>query len=71
MTPNFEDFSCKMTFGNVPPKPSEDEALKQPCLVECSAGLAKADNLKVKASANTTAESACHKLASCPLEQTS
>jgi len=50
MTPNFEDFSCQMVFGNVPLEPSEDEALQQPCLQECSAG--------------STKTTACHKLAS-------
>ncbi|MGD1863954.1 MAG: DUF4033 domain-containing protein [Phormidesmis sp.] len=49
MTPDFDDFSCQMVFGNVPPKASEDEALQQPCLQQCSAG-------------NATTPS-CHKLA--------
>ncbi len=49
MTPDFEDFSCQMVFGNVPTEPSEDEALQQTCLQECSAGSPDA--------------SACHKLA--------
>lgn len=34
MTPNFDDFSCEMVFGQVAP-PLEDEACyQQPCLVE-------------------------------------
>ncbi|MEL6938980.1 MAG: DUF4033 domain-containing protein [Cyanobacteria bacterium J06598_1] len=49
MTPDFEDFSCTMIFGNVPPDPEKDEALQEPCLHECSAG------------SSTTL--ACHKLA--------
>lgn len=48
MTPNFEDYSCQMVFGNVPPELSEDEALQEPCLQECSAGSPKG--------------TACHKL---------
>lgn len=40
MTPNFEDFSCQMVFGNAPPALDEDPALQQPCLQECSAGSA-------------------------------
>ena len=50
MTPDFEDFSCQMIFGNVPSEPSEDEALKQPCLQECSSRV------------NTA--SACHRMIS-------
>ena len=38
MTPNFEDFSCQMVFGQVPPLPEEDEALSQPCLADCTTG---------------------------------
>ncbi|MEL7068507.1 MAG: DUF4033 domain-containing protein [Cyanobacteria bacterium J06581_3] len=49
MTPDFEDFSCQMVFGNMPPKLEDDDAMKQPCLQDCS-------------SKNTTA-AACHKLA--------
>lgn len=34
MTPNFEDYSCEMVFGQVPP-PLESEAIySQPCLTE-------------------------------------
>jgi hypothetical protein len=31
MTPNFEDLSCDMVFGQVPPPMDEDPALAQPC----------------------------------------
>ncbi|PIA31598.1 hypothetical protein AQUCO_04900120v1 [Aquilegia coerulea] len=31
MVPNFEDMSCDMIFGQEPPAPSDDPALKQPC----------------------------------------
>eukprot|EP01018_Ginkgo_biloba_P019522 Gb_02232 [translate_table: standard] len=31
MTPNFEDMSCEMVFGQHPPPMEEDPALKQPC----------------------------------------
>ncbi|MEM6447787.1 MAG: beta-carotene isomerase domain-containing protein [Cyanobacteria bacterium P01_D01_bin.123] len=31
MTPNFEDFSCDMVFGQVPPQPTEDPVYQQPC----------------------------------------
>lgn len=49
MTPNFEDLSCTMVFGQVPPKPADDEAFSQPCLSECEA--------------KTTTASACPKTA--------
>lgn len=32
MTPNFEDLSCQMVFGQLPPDPTADDAYKQPCL---------------------------------------
>jgi Beta-carotene isomerase D27-like, C-terminal len=32
MTPNFEDLSCKMTFGQIPPPPEIDDVHQQPCL---------------------------------------
>lgn len=35
MEPNFEDYSCKMTFGKRPPPTAEDEASQQPCLAGC------------------------------------
>ena len=42
LTPDFEDFSCQMVFGQVPPATEEDEALSQPCLAECTTGQAAA-----------------------------
>ncbi|MEO1620275.1 MAG: DUF4033 domain-containing protein [Cyanobacteria bacterium J06632_3] len=65
MTPNFEDFSCKMIFGKVPPEPSGDEALQQPCLQECSSGMAstKADSR----TGDTNTGHPCHKLAKASL----
>jgi hypothetical protein len=38
MEPNFEDFSCKMHFGRVPPPLEEDAVSKQSCLAECATG---------------------------------
>ena len=35
MTPNFEDYSCDMTFGQMPPPLETEEAYRQPCLKEC------------------------------------
>lgn len=32
MTPDFEDLSCKMIFGQIPPNPEVDPAYKQSCL---------------------------------------
>ncbi len=32
MTPNFEDFSCQMIFGQVAAAPAIDKAYQQPCL---------------------------------------
>jgi hypothetical protein len=32
MTPNFEDLSCKMIFGQIPLNPADDPDHKQPCL---------------------------------------
>lgn len=40
MTPNFDDLSCTMVFGQLPPAPGMDEALQEPCLSECDAGSA-------------------------------
>ncbi|MEO1134161.1 MAG: DUF4033 domain-containing protein [Cyanobacteria bacterium J06639_1] len=31
MTPNFDDFSCVMSFGDVPSSPATDPAYQQPC----------------------------------------
>ncbi|EPS62650.1 hypothetical protein M569_12140, partial [Genlisea aurea] len=37
MTPNFEDMSCEMKYGQVPPSIEEDPTFKQPCLANsCS-----------------------------------
>lgn len=37
MNPNFEDMSCEMIYGQVPPPLEEDAASKQPCFTElCS-----------------------------------
>ncbi|MGC1305699.1 MAG: DUF4033 domain-containing protein [Phormidesmis sp.] len=48
MTPNFNDLSCTMVFGQVPAPPTEDEVITQGCLYNCSSG-----NLY---------QSTCHKL---------
>ena len=32
MKPNFEDLSCQMIFGQIPPTPETDDAFQQPCL---------------------------------------
>jgi len=42
MTPNFEDLSCTMTFGQVPLPAQLDEAFSQSCLSDCDAGIAAA-----------------------------
>ncbi len=34
MTPNFEDFSCEMVFGQPPPPLETEAAYNQPCLVD-------------------------------------
>jgi hypothetical protein len=33
MTPNFEDFSCEMVFGQLPMSIEAEEAYQQPCLI--------------------------------------
>jgi hypothetical protein len=36
MTPNFEDFSCEMVFGQAPPPLEQEDCAQQPCLaVSC------------------------------------
>ncbi|XP_043723139.1 beta-carotene isomerase D27, chloroplastic isoform X2 [Telopea speciosissima] len=35
MEPNFSDYSCQFQFGVLPPQPSEDKTLKEPCLEMC------------------------------------
>ncbi|KAH1128962.1 hypothetical protein J1N35_000340 [Gossypium stocksii] len=37
MVPNFDDMSCEMIFGQDPPTPNDDPALKQPCYKLCRA----------------------------------
>lgn len=42
MVPNFEDFSCEMIFGQVPPAPGQDRAFSQSCLMQtCQNGVHK------------------------------
>ncbi|XP_065632498.1 beta-carotene isomerase D27, chloroplastic-like [Quercus suber] len=37
MIPNFEDMSCEMVYGQVPPQFEEDPVSKQPCYADiCS-----------------------------------
>lgn len=36
MTPNFEDFSCDMVFGQSPPRVETEEVYQQPCLTDCT-----------------------------------
>lgn len=36
MTPDFEDLSCDMVFGQAPPPLETEEAYQQPCLQECT-----------------------------------
>jgi Beta-carotene isomerase D27-like, C-terminal len=38
MTPNFEDLSCKMIFGQIPSPPEIDDAYQQPCLEQQGSG---------------------------------
>lgn len=35
MTPNFEDLSCEMVFGQAPPALETEEAYHHPCLSQC------------------------------------
>ncbi|OVA02519.1 protein of unknown function DUF4033 [Macleaya cordata] len=35
MEPNFSDYSCQFKFGVLPPMPSEDKTLMEPCLEIC------------------------------------
>lgn len=39
MEPNFEDLSCKMIFGEIPPPLAEDPVTTQPCFSSCSIGM--------------------------------
>jgi hypothetical protein len=34
MTPNFDDYSCEMVFGQVPPPLVDEDCYQQPCLVD-------------------------------------
>lgn len=44
MTPNFEDLSCEMVFGQIPPPLDTEDAYQQPCLKdECSMASPKSD----------------------------
>lgn len=36
MTPNFDDFSCSMVFGQAPPPLETEEVYHQPCLDSCT-----------------------------------
>ncbi len=47
LTPNFEDMSCEMVFGQVPPDLETEAAFNQPCLI--AGGDAKAPCPKVRA----------------------
>lgn len=43
MTPDFEDMSCTMVFGQQAPTPTEDPAFSEPCLIgQCDIASAKA-----------------------------
>ena len=43
MTPNFEDFSCEMVFGQMPPPLETEASYQQPCLqTHCSMAQAQA-----------------------------
>lgn len=48
MTPNFEDFSCDMVFGQAPPALETEEAYKQPCLNDCVTSMDDAACPKVR-----------------------
>ncbi len=43
MVPNFEDLSCEMIFGQVPPAAEADEAMTESCLSKCPSGKPSAD----------------------------
>lgn len=43
MTPNFDDFSCEMVFGQIPPAVETEAVYQSPCLVDQCA-TAKADD---------------------------
>lgn len=58
MTPNFEDLSCEMVFGQMPPPVKSDEAMEQPCLSTCPTSQPSNNN------------GPCHKLADTALLET-
>jgi Beta-carotene isomerase D27-like, C-terminal len=35
LVPNFEDYSCEMIFGQIPPDVTTEEAYHEPCLAAC------------------------------------
>ena len=39
MTPNFEDMSCEMVFGQMPPPLETEDVAQQPCLSTCPSKL--------------------------------
>ena len=59
MIPNFEDLSCQMVFGQVPPPAASDEAMEQSCLRTCPTSQPSSHN------------GPCHKLADTALLETS
>ena len=42
MTPNFEDLSCEMVFGQMPPALETEDVAQQPCLTDCPSRQAQA-----------------------------
>ncbi|MCG9891546.1 MAG: DUF4033 domain-containing protein [Thermosynechococcaceae cyanobacterium MS004] len=42
MTPNFEDLSCEMVFGQKPPALKDEPIFHQPCLAQCATAQPKA-----------------------------
>ncbi len=43
MVPDFDDLSCDMIFGQVPPSAADDEAMTESCLSDCPSGKPSAD----------------------------
>ena len=48
MVPNFEDYSCEMTFGQIPPDVTTEEAYREPCLAACPTAKTSASCPKVR-----------------------
>ena len=48
LVPNFEDYSCEMTFGQIPPNVSTEEAYHEPCLAACPTAKTSASCPKVR-----------------------